>query len=63
MLYTIISILLLLLLIINLLTIALILNIYLKRIKETNCFFNELIKTIAKIQIKINENEFYSKEK
>ena len=63
MLYTIISILLLILLIINLLAVAIILNIYLKRIKETDYFFNELIKTIAKLQVKISENELYSKEK
>ena len=53
----------LLLLIINLLAIAFILNIYLKRVKETDNFFNELIKTIAKLQIKVSENEIYSKEK
>ena len=58
-----ISILVLLLLIINLLAIAFILNIYLKRVKETDNFFNELIKTIAKLQIKVSENEIYSKEK
>lgn len=63
MLYTIISILLLILLIINLLAVAIILNIYLKRIKETDNFFNELIKTIAKLQIKVSENEIFSKEK
>lgn len=42
-------------LIINLIFIALILNLYLKRIKETDKFFNELIKVISKMQIKINE--------
>lgn len=59
----IISILLLLLLIINLLAIAFMLNLYLKRVKETDNFFNELIKIIAKLQIKVNEKEIYSKEK
>lgn len=59
----IISILILLLLIINLLAIAFMLNLYLKRVKETDNFFNELIKTIAKLQIKVSENEIFSKEK
>lgn len=62
MIYT-ISILILLLLLINLLVIAFMLNLYLKRVKETDNFFNELIKTIAKLQIKVSENEIYSKEK
>lgn len=54
--------LLLMLLIINLLSIFF-LNLYLKKIKETDNFFNELIKTIAKLQIKVSENEVYLKEK
>lgn len=62
MIYT-ISILLLLLLVINLLAIAFMLNLYLKSVKETDNFFNELIKTIAKLQIKVSENEINLKEK
>lgn len=49
------TILLLLLFITNLLLTAFILNSYLKRVKETDRFFDELIKTLAKLQIKINE--------